>query len=329
MFIIPVAVVNSEVATQSQTTYTQLNQCKTTITVSSGTEFQNAFINRVSNAALQDNSGIFHSITIAQAILESNWGESTLTSKYNNLFGIKGSFNGSSVNMLTGEFFGGAWVTINADFRSYNNYEESIKDHSNFLLENSRYKLSGVFDATNYIEQANALQKAGYATDPTYAKKLISIIKTFGLDIFDNYINEDIQFATTYVDFDKLMKTALEQEGKRYKMQPVPDIGSDGVPINFDCSSLVQYCFRSIGINLPRTAQEQYNFTEHISIDEAVPGDLIFFTKTYFSGTFITHVAIFTGNNQIYEAGDPIGYSSMGTNWFKEHVVCAGRIKIR
>eukprot|EP00828_Plagiopyla_frontata_P041563 TRINITY_DN5967_c0_g1_i1.p2 TRINITY_DN5967_c0_g1~~TRINITY_DN5967_c0_g1_i1.p2 ORF type:complete len:226 (+),score=22.36 TRINITY_DN5967_c0_g1_i1:250-927(+) len=129
---------------------------------------------------------IFASITMAQAILESNWGKSGLTQKANNLFGIKAyNWTGASIVMSTGENYGGINVTIDASFRAYSTPQESIEDHAKFLLENSTYKKHGVFDADTYEEQAEALKSAGYATDPKYPELLVSLIRQYSLDKYD------------------------------------------------------------------------------------------------------------------------------------------------
>ncbi|MCY9658104.1 glucosaminidase domain-containing protein [Paenibacillus chondroitinus] len=141
------------------------------------------FINKIAPAAVEDmiNTSVLASITIAQAALESAWGQSA---PGNNLFGIKGS----GTTQTTKEFINGEWVTIKAGFRSYQNWLGSIADHSKFLLENPRYRNAGFFDqccARDYAGAANALQAAGYATDPQYAVKLIGIIESNRLQQFD------------------------------------------------------------------------------------------------------------------------------------------------
>jgi flagellum-specific peptidoglycan hydrolase FlgJ len=139
--------------------------------------------------------GILPSVTISQAILESDWGNSTLASNYNNYFGIKAdkSWKGKIANMNTKENFNDV---ISANFRAYNSKEESIYDLGKFLKGNSRYENSGLFIGSNYIEQANALENAGYATakneqgERIYGDMLISIIKENNLMIIDNEVEK-------------------------------------------------------------------------------------------------------------------------------------------
>ncbi|MFT8544938.1 MAG: LysM peptidoglycan-binding domain-containing protein [Leuconostoc falkenbergense] len=133
-------------------------------------------------------TGVLASITVAQAILESGWGQSALASApYHNLFGIKRGtgWQGTIVNMKTSEYVNGKWVTVLAPFRSYNSQMASFQDHTTFLLSNSRYAANGVINAKNYVAMANGLQAAGYATAPTYASTLINLVKRYNLQTLD------------------------------------------------------------------------------------------------------------------------------------------------
>ena len=144
------------------------------------------FIESIKDYAIQDyqTSKVLPSITIAQAILESGWGKSTLATKGNNLFGIKkGNWLGEIITLPTKEYYNGNWTTINAEFRKYNNYGESIKDHST-LLNSNWY--AEVLQNNHYIGQAKALQNCGYATDPNYCNLLIQIIEENELYKYDN-----------------------------------------------------------------------------------------------------------------------------------------------
>lgn len=144
------------------------------------------FIQSVASGAIEgwNKYGVLPSITVAQAILESGWGQSTLATSAHNLFGIKGSYNGHSVNMPTREVYGGRSVYINDYFRAYDNNAESVEDHGNFLYSNSRYH--NLLGDTNYVSVANKLRADGYATDPSYASALISLVKTYNLTQLDS-----------------------------------------------------------------------------------------------------------------------------------------------
>ena len=124
-------------------------------------------------------SGIPASITLAQGLLESGAGMSQLAVKSNNHFGIKchNGWQGGKVyhdDDAKGECF-----------RKYDNPEESYRDHSDFLRYRDRYKFLFEYEITDYKSWANGLKKAGYATDPAYPGKLISIIEQYGLSQYD------------------------------------------------------------------------------------------------------------------------------------------------
>lgn len=150
------------------------------------------FIESVSEVAYDNykSYGILPSITISQAILESGWGESKLSSEYNNLFGIKADsrWSGKSVEIETKENYDD--VIVGA-FRAYDSFKASIKDHGKFLYENDRYANSGLFEGRTYKEQAEALENAGYSTSKDeegnliYADKLIRVIQENNLMFYD------------------------------------------------------------------------------------------------------------------------------------------------
>ena len=120
------------------------------------------------------------SITLAQGLLESGAGLSTLSTKSNNHFGIK-----------CGTGWRGRSVRANDDapnecFRAYRKVEDSYEDHSLFLVGNQRYASLFKLKKTDYKGWARGLKKAGYATDPSYANKLITIIEIYDLYKYDN-----------------------------------------------------------------------------------------------------------------------------------------------
>ena len=146
---------------------------------------QQAFIQSVAPGAIQgwNEYKVLPSITVAQAIVESGWGHSALSTQAHNLFGIKGSYNGNSVVMRTREVYGGRSVYVNANFRAYANNSESVTDHGRFLNVNSRYR--NLLGDTNYASVANKLRQDGYATDPSYASTLIRFVQTYNLNQLD------------------------------------------------------------------------------------------------------------------------------------------------
>lgn len=126
-------------------------------------------------------SGIPHQLIVAQAALESGWGQREIPtadgSPSYNLFGIKAgsSWNGPVTEIATTEFEQGTAKTIKARFRVYGSYVEAIADYVKLLTGNPRY--ANVAAARSPEQAAYALQQAGYATDPQYAKKLVSVIQ--------------------------------------------------------------------------------------------------------------------------------------------------------
>ncbi|MDE1548165.1 glucosaminidase domain-containing protein [Jeotgalibaca caeni] len=170
---------------------------------STGIPHVDDFISKISPYAVEDSvtSGILPSITIAQGALESAWGLSGLALDANNLFGIKAStdWKGKVYNVITREYADpvkdkngkvikeGYWYNVVAPFRHYNNWLESIRDHGNFFTgtEWRRNNYRHVIGEKDYRKAAQALQDAGYATDPSYANKLISIIETYQLNKYD------------------------------------------------------------------------------------------------------------------------------------------------
>ena len=134
---------------------------------------------------------IYTSVMIAQAALESGWGTSALSKAPNhNLFGVKGSYNGQSVNMQTLEDSGGQnYYSIQADFRKYPSYQESLEDYADKIvngISGSPLFYSGAWKSkTNSYQDATAYLTGRYATDTAYGSKLNRIIEQFGLTKYD------------------------------------------------------------------------------------------------------------------------------------------------
>lgn len=127
---------------------------------------------------------ILPSLTIAQAILESNWGKSTLSAKGNNLFGMKATAScKDTITLPTYEYVRGEKVKIDANFKAYPTLKDSILDHNILLRKGKRYQR--VRDCNDYNDGAMALYSCGYATDPEYPQKLISIIEEYDLYKYD------------------------------------------------------------------------------------------------------------------------------------------------
>lgn len=124
--------------------------------------------------------GIPASITLAQGVLESGFGNSYLATKANNHFGIKchNDWDGKRVYRDDDK--------KNECFRSYRSAADSYEDHSLFLTKKSRYNFLFEYEQDDYKSWSKGLKKAGYATDPNYPKRLMAIIEELGLSQFDN-----------------------------------------------------------------------------------------------------------------------------------------------
>ena len=146
---------------------------------------QQAFIDAVAPGAIaaQRKYGVPASVTIAQAIDESGWGQSTLATQDHNLFGIKGTGPAGSVALPTQEYQGGQLVTSTNSFRAYNNTAQSIDDHGR-LLASSGYYRKAMADRRNPDAFAQSLTGI-YATDPSYGTKLVSLMQQYNLYRYD------------------------------------------------------------------------------------------------------------------------------------------------
>lgn len=143
---------------------------------------QQRYIDKYSDLAVEEmrRTGVPASITLAQGLLESRYGQSDLAVKGNNHFGIKCHSD-----------WNGAKMRVNDDksrecFRKYRTVEQSYRDHSDFLRYRDRYKFLFDLNPTDYKGWAYGLKKAGYATDPAYPKKLINLIEEYELYKYDS-----------------------------------------------------------------------------------------------------------------------------------------------
>lgn len=141
---------------------------------------------RPAQAAAQQ-SGLHPHLILAQAALESGWGKREIPaadgSPSHNLFGIKatGDWQGKTTEITTTEYINGVKQKVKAAFRVYDSYEHALADYAKLLTRNPRYR--GVVQSDSPEQGAKALQAGGYATDPAYAKKLITIIQKVKEDI--------------------------------------------------------------------------------------------------------------------------------------------------
>ena len=170
--------------------------------------------------------GIPASITMGQAILESGYGNGYLARVANNHFCIKckGSWTGATITH--------ADDNPNDCFRVYDSAEESFRDHADFLNNGSRYDFLFSYDADDYKNWAKGLKKAGYATAPDYAERLINIIERYNLHLLDkkNGIKQydDYLAKRDDIDLSKLQQTtAPKEESKEEPKSTVDEVVCD------------------------------------------------------------------------------------------------------
>lgn len=161
--------------------------------LTAGISSSQSFINSIAEYArkLASDNDLYASVMIAQAGLESGWGNSTLSqAPYNNLFGIKGQYKGNTANFNTLEDNGsGNYYQINDGFRVYPSVKESLQDYAYLLRNGLTYNkqfYSGAWKSnTNSYKDATAFLTGRYATDTRYGSKLNSIIQTYNLTKYD------------------------------------------------------------------------------------------------------------------------------------------------
>lgn len=133
-----------------------------------------------------------------------------------------------------------------------------------------------------------------------------------------------VENANGIADFNALQTAFLKYQG-------VPYLFGGSSMSGIDCSALMQASYKEIGVTLPRTAQEQYDQTKHVSASEAKAGDLVFFHSTNSgSANYITHVGIYVGDNRMFHASSKYNdciYASIDTAYYKDHLAGFGRVK--
>ena len=155
-------------------------------------------------------SGVPASITLAQGILESRYGLSTLAADGNNHFGIKCHKDWTGKKQYHDDDAKGEC------FRVYDSAEESFRDHSDFLRYRDRYKFLFDFETTDYKSWAYGLKKAGYATDPGYPGKLIKYIEDYNLYQYDTMPLDGVD------GLEKQAEEVVKDEGEKVEATPEP-----------------------------------------------------------------------------------------------------------
>lgn len=148
----------------------------------SGGDYMEKFVDKLADSAkaVAEASGLPLRLILGQAALESGWGKREIRmsdgSTSYNLFGIKatGGWKGKVAEVMTTEYENGVARKVKQPFRAYDSYEHALSDYARLITQNSRYQ--EVVSAANEKEAARKIQAAGYATDPRYADKLISVM---------------------------------------------------------------------------------------------------------------------------------------------------------
>ena len=154
---------------------------------------------------------------------------------------------------------------------------------------------------------------------PTYTAEAVLNLEKAGAVILGKTNMDEFAMGST-------TETSAYGETKNpWNTEHVP--GGSSPTTSFDCSGLTQWCYEKAGISLPRTAQAQYDATQHLPLSQAKAGDLVFFHSTYNAGSYVTHVGILVSPTQMYHAGDPIGYADLSSSYWQQHLIGAGRVK--
>lgn len=152
----------------------------------------------------------------------------------------------------------------------------------------------------------------------------------FAYNHADWYVDQVLAIAIQYgygqssAPTNRVVELARSQIGMPYVY------GGESPQTGFDCSGLVQWVYTQVGINLPRTAQEQYDATLRVSQEALQPGDTVYFAATYPSTDRITHVGIYVGDGQMINAANPqdgVALMPVFTGYWAEHYAGAGRIR--
>lgn len=307
------------------------------------------FISLVGESArtIAAENDLYASVMIAQAILESASGNSTLAqAPNNNLFGIKGTYHGNSVQLPTREDDGtGATYTIMSDFRQYETVDESLSDYADLLSNSMGDFYAGarksnsdsfvdacdflVAEYRDYVARTSEYQQAlaEWSDQMAAAEELYHVpvyLEKPSMPAADTPMqqHQDAIDAERFEGFDTLIATGQPLPVREARtlndltacansFLGVPYLWGGTTPAGFDCSGLVQYCYREVfNIELPRTTYYQCEVGVEVPFEELLPGDLLFFAD----GGDVHHVAMYLGDGYYVEAphtGDVVKITAM------------------
>lgn len=157
-------------------------------------KFADIIYNSVNKVNKENSYQLFNSVIIAQSVLETGWGQSKIMMKANALFGIKAGsgWKGKVYSSYTNEVYDGVECTEYATFRAYDNIEDSIEDYYKLIKNNYKKALN----CDTQKESIQAIKNGGYATDPDYVSKIMSIINANDfIEKYDNIEEQETEYT--------------------------------------------------------------------------------------------------------------------------------------
>jgi flagellum-specific peptidoglycan hydrolase FlgJ len=160
--------------------------------------------------------GILPAFIMAVATLETGYGKSTLCNEANNLFSIKGSYDGNSITLPTTEYVKGKPIKVNAKFKKYPSFRESVKDFCELIKNGVSWNRTAysraVIGVTDLEKACIQFGRTPYMTDPAYSGKLLAVIKSQALEVYDSMPNQPA--AVTQTEHFKSLVDFLKANGK-------------------------------------------------------------------------------------------------------------------
>ena len=225
-------------------------------------------------------SGIPAQVYLGIAINETGWGGSTLARDQHNYFSIKGQGPEGSATYNAWEVVNGQNTTQNSAFRAYKDPQQSFSDFTDFLHSNPRYQ-----PALDYIRVhpndwrafVHMLNDEGYATDPNWADKVISLGSQFSDDA--GYPSSSVTHSVDQQGgVGSVLSVGSQAIGQRYQFGGAGGRGQSALTSPTDCSGFVSWAYeQGTGIRLPAQTSAMYASTLSISPNDAQPGDLVFY----------------------------------------------------
>jgi hypothetical protein len=190
-----------------------------------------SFINDLAPAAKQVGAkyNVLPSLLLSMAALESSYGQSGLAQRGKNIFSIKGSYDGRSISLPTKEYINNKWVVVQAKFKSYPGWAESLEDVC-LLFANGvswdRGKYHNVIGEKNIFIACHNVQMDGYATDPAYGDKLYKIVTDYNLTQYDNQSNSNSNYSVDPLRTGNPIVAQVKVIADNLNCRQLPDINS-------------------------------------------------------------------------------------------------------